>query len=240
VSSRKEQKERLRLEREQREAEARAAERRKRLIGYGAGGALALVAVVVVAVLLISAGGGDGSVKGGSDDVLPEGGSVPEQRVTDLAAAARAARCDLDSFRADSRDHTADLSERVSYKSNPPTSGKHFQTPAEDGAYSEAPAAQELVHSLEHGRVVIWFKPSLPREQRANLRSLFEEDDYQMLITPDPDRMKYAVAATAWSADPAPLGTGRLLGCPRITPQVYDALRAFRDEHRGNGPEPVP
>ena len=240
MASRKEQKEKLRIEREKREAEARAAERRKQLIGYGAGGALALVAVIVVAVLLLSGGGSSEGKLEGNSDVLPEGGSVPEQRITDLPQAAKAAECDLDSVRAKSRDHTADLAERVAYDSSPPTSGRHFQNPAQDGAYTEAPDPKELVHSLEHGRVVIWFKSNLPREQRANLRSLFEEDDYQMLITPDPTRMKYAVAATAWNSDPAPLGTGRLLGCPRITNATYDALRAFRDEHRGNGPEPVP
>jgi hypothetical protein len=31
-----------------------------------------------------------------------------------------------------------------------------------------------------------------------------------------------------------------LLTCERMTPEVIDALRAFRDEHRSNGPEPVP
>ena len=52
--------------------------------------------------------------------------------------------------------------------------------------------------------------------------------------------MPYAVAATAWNGDPQPLGIGRTLGCPRWNDQVPDALRAFRDEHRSQGPEPVP
>jgi hypothetical protein len=52
--------------------------------------------------------------------------------------------------------------------------------------------------------------------------------------------MPFAVAATAWNADPQPLGTGRTLGCPEYNEKVLDALRAFRDEHRGNGPEPIP
>jgi len=50
----------------------------------------------------------------------------------------------------------------------------------------------------------------------------------------------YAVAGTAWNRDPEPGGTGRTLGCPRWSDGVLDALRAFRDEHRGNGPEPIP
>lgn len=240
MSSRKEQKEKLRVERERREAEAKAAERRKRLIGYGAGGALALVAVVVAIVLLVSGGGSsEGSLEGDSD-VLPEGGSVPAQKITDVNAAAREAGCELKSFKATSRDHVASLSEQVRYESNPPTSGRHFDPAAPDGPYTEARDVKEFVHSMEHGRVIVWFRPSLPRDQRANLRALFEDDDYHMILTPDTTRMKYAVAATAWNADPVPLGTGRLLGCARLTPAAYDALQAFRDEHRDNGPEAVP
>jgi hypothetical protein len=111
---------------------------------------------------------------------------------------------------------------------------------AEDGAYTEAPADTELVHSLEHGRVIYWFKPSLPEDARADLKALFDEDEgFQLLIVPR-RKMPYQVAATAWSRDPEPLGTGQLLGCPEMGQQVFDAMRAFRDEHRGNGPEPVP
>ena len=52
--------------------------------------------------------------------------------------------------------------------------------------------------------------------------------------------MPYDVAATAWNRDPQPGGTGRTLGCPEWNEKVVDALRAFRDEHRGRGPEPIP
>jgi hypothetical protein len=96
-----------------------------------------------------------------------------------------------------------------------------------------------LVHSLEHGRVIVWFKPTLAKDARANLKALFDEDNYQMIITSKSD-MPYEVAATAWNAKPAPLGTGQLLGCPRLSDRTFDALRAFREEHRGAGPEPVP
>ncbi len=242
MASRKEQKEKLRREREEREAAAKAAERRRRVIGYGAAGAVvAAVAVVLVVVLVAGAGDGDGGGSGG-DNLLPAGFDVPEQRVTDLDEAAKAAGCELKSFKTNdnSRLHTTNPAEKLTYASKPPTSGKHFETPAEDGQYDSAPPVGRLVHSLEHGRVLIWFKKSLPRNNRGTLKALFDEDPYQMLITPDPTRMTYAVAATAWNADPQPNGTGRLLGCPRYTPAVIDAIRAFKDEHRSNGPEPVP
>ena len=238
MASRKEQKERLRREREEREAAARAAERRKRMIGYGAAGGVIAVVAVVLLVLLVAGGGDDGG--GGGGGVLPDGGEVPEQKITDLDEAAAAAGCELESVRAKSREHTGDLAEPITYDTKPPSSGKHYEVPKDDGAYEEAPDPKELVHSLEHGRVIVWFKRNLPQSDRANLKALFDEDEYQVILTPDPTGMKYAVAATAWNADPQPNGTGRLLGCPSIKPELYDALRAFREEHRSNGPENVP
>jgi hypothetical protein len=127
----------------------------------------------------------------------------------------------------------------VEYSTNPPTSGNHYITPADDAAYGEAPADEEVVHSLEHGRVIVWFKPGLPKDARANLKALYDSDTYQLLIVPRRD-MPYDVAASAWNREPEPNGTGRLMGCPRYGDKVFDALRAFRDEHRSNGPEPVP
>ena len=238
MASRKEQKEQLRREREERESAAKAAQQRKRLVGYGAGGVL--VAAVVVVLVLVLAGGGGDSDSDPARGVLPDGGSAPDQKVTDLDEAAEAAGCELKSFRANSREHTEDLAEQIGYSSSPPTSGKHFVEPAEDGAYDDAPDVKQLVHTMEHGRVIIWFKRNLPADDRADLKALFDEDTYQMVITPDSGDMKYQVAATARNADPQHNGTGRLLGCPKMDDGVFDAIRAFKDEHRSNGPEPVP
>ena len=237
MSSRKEQKEQLRREREEREAAAKAAQRRKQLVGYGAGAALVLAVAIVLVVVLASGGGAESDASKG---VLPDGGEVPEQKVTDLDTAAKAAGCEVKSFKAKRRDHTEDLAEQIGYTSKPPTSGKHFVEPAEDGSYDEAPDPKQFVHSMEHGRVVVWFKRRLPRQQRANLKALFDEDSYQMLLTPDPTRMTYEVAVTAWNGEPEPNGTGRLLGCPKMNGDVFDAIRAFKEEHRSNGLEPVP
>jgi hypothetical protein len=235
VSSRKEQKEALRREREERERQAQEQQRRKRLVGIGIAGALASAAVVVLVVLLLSGGDGDGA----SANVLPDGGEVPASRITDLRRAAGSAGCRLTSARARSRDHTQDPNERIRYRSNPPTEGRHYEIPAEDGAYGSAPSDSELVHTLEHGRIIIWFKPTLPESARAALKAFFDEDSYQIVLTPRRD-MPYDVAASAWGRDPEPLGTGFLLACPRYDEKVFDALRTFRDEHRSNGPEPVP
>ena len=238
MSHRREQKERLRREREERERQARAAAQRKKMVGYGAGALLVLAAVIVLAVVAL--GGGD---SGGSDaqaaEVFPSGGSFPEQTVFDVKPAAAAAGCKLSTVKATSREHTTSLSDRVKYSTNPPTSGKHYQIPAQDGIYGDAPQDEELVHAQEHGRVVFWVKPSAPKDVRANIRALVEDDPYQMFLVPR-EKMPSEVAATAWDADPAPNGTGELMTCTKVDDKTYDALAAFRDDHRSQGPEPIP
>jgi hypothetical protein len=238
MASRREQKEQLRKEREQREAVAKAGQRRKQLIGYGVGGAIVLVAVIVAVALLAGGGGGSSSA---SSDVLPDGGSVPEVKDdVDVAAAAKTAGCELKSFPADSREHLADLAQAVKYSSKPPTSGQHYQAPAEDGAYEDPPDVKELVHTLEHGRIIVWFKKGLPADQRAALKAYYDEDTYQMVLVPDTTGMPFAVAATAWNRDPQPNGTGQLLGCAKFDDQIFTAIESFKDENRSRGPEPVP
>ena len=43
--------------------------------------------------------------------------------------------------------------------------------------------------------------------------------------------MPYQVAVTAW---------GHLIGCEKVTDETFDALRAFRDRYRDQGPEQAP
>jgi Protein of unknown function (DUF3105) len=165
---------------------------------------------------------------------------VAEQAEFDLETSAEDAGCELRDTRGSGvLDHTTSLDERVDYQDNPPTNGRHYQEPVEDGLYYDAPTDEQLVHNLEHGRVIVWAKPSLPRDARETIRALFDEDEYQMVVVPRRN-MEPALAATAWNRDPDPGGTGRTLACPEWNEEVVDAIRTFRDEHRSNGPEPVP
>jgi len=240
VASRKEQKEALRRERQEREQAAKSAARRRRLIGYGAAGGLVAVALIVLVVLFV-AGGGDSS-DSSTSSLYPDGGSVPDAKNTNLAAAAKAADCQTKSYRATSRDHTNDVKQKVKYPTNPPAAGKHYQFPADDKAYglNDTPQDVEVVHAQEHGRVVIWFKPSLPKSIRADLKALYDKQKgYQLLMVPRAN-MPYQVAETAWNAAPEPLGTGKLLGCPTVDDNTWDALQDFIEDNRGNGPEAIP
>lgn len=52
------------------------------------------------------------------------------------------------------REHVTDIS-KITYNTNPPTSGSHFPIWAKKGVYDRAISDGYLLHSLEHGYVVI-------------------------------------------------------------------------------------
>jgi hypothetical protein len=230
MASRKEQKEKLRQERLERERAAADAAGRRRRMGYIAAGVL--VAAVVVAVIVIAAAGGGGSGGGSAAASDWPSGSIPKQKITDLQAAVKAAGCTYQTPKVEGRGHTSSPSTRVNYKSQPPTSGKHWAVPSHDAAYLKDPYPYEgLVHALEHGRVIYWFKPSAPASVRGALKKLYDEDRQLVILAPNSRPMPYEVAASAW---------GRSVGCPSYNDKVPDALRAFRDAYRLKGPEYFP
>jgi hypothetical protein len=55
------------------------------------------------------------------------------------------------------RNHIAEGVPHDPYNSEPPASGPHYATPAQAGFYDQAPADEYLVHSMEHGYVIIWY-----------------------------------------------------------------------------------
>jgi hypothetical protein len=226
MAHRREQKERLKAERlERQRAEAETA-RRKRLVGYVVAGVL-VAALLAAGVVVAMSGGGNGGGGSANGADFPEG-SVPARQITQLSEAAKAAGAELKTFPAEGREHTEGS---VKYKTNPPTSGDHNPVPADDGAYLEAPSKEALVHSLEHGRIIIQYRPGTPDSVIGGLKALFDEDSYHVILTPNNTNMPYQVAVTAWT---------HLLGVKQMNDRVYDAIRAFKDNYRDQAPEQVP
>lgn len=56
----------------------------------------------------------------------------------------------------DGRNHI-DGGTKTNYKSNPPTSGDHYTSWILKGVYTEPRADGNLVHSLEHGYIIMWY-----------------------------------------------------------------------------------
>jgi hypothetical protein len=213
----------MRQERLERQQAAAESARRKKLVGYVLAGVLALAAIGGVALAVT--GGDDSS---GVDTSYYPDAEIPARQVERLDDAVRAAGCELEDPRNEGSDH---VEGQVQYKSNPPASGNHNPIPAQDGIYTEAPPKENWVHTLEHGRIIVQFKPSVSPEVRGKLRALVEEDSYHMVLMPNNTRMGPEVAAIAWD---------HVLRCPRYNDKVPDAIRAFKEQYRDQGPENVP
>ncbi len=237
VSSRQEEKQKRREERMAREqAEKAAAARRQRLTM--AGGVLAGVAVIAVAVLLISGAIGGSDSSGSDSGANPTAASditLPKQQTSDLVAAAKAAGCKLTNPAIEGRNHEQKQFTAADYKTNPPTSGNHYPEWYQDGVYQPGgtPNLGMLVHTLEHGRIDVQYKPGTPKHTVAQLEALLAEqsDGYHMLLYENTTDMPAQIAVTAW---------GHSLTCPQFNNQVFDALRTFRTQYIDKGPEDVP
>jgi Protein of unknown function (DUF3105) len=210
---------------ERTDAERAESDRRRvwQLIALG----VACAAVVAVWIVAVTAGGGGPRPTGGSPDIYPKE-TIPPPRDRSLARAAAAAGCTVRSFPSFGRRHTT---ARVQYKTNPPTSGPHNPTPAADGIYDLPPSTEQLVHSLEHGRVIFQFVPGAPPQVRGQLKALFEEDPRHVILTANATNMPFEVAASAWR---------HYVGCGHVSGATFDALRDFKIDYRDRAPEHVP
>jgi hypothetical protein len=234
MASRAEEKERRRQERlALEESERKSAARTRRL--QLAGGALLGVAAVVAVVIAVSSGGSDSSGNGPSpSDSANSSVKLPVRKETDLAAAAKTAGCVVKSFPLEGRDHT---SAKVTYKTNPPTSGNHNPDPSQDGFYPNgAPPKERNVHALEHGRIEIQWKPGTPQNVIDTLAAIFDEplkgkSGYHQLLFENNTGMPFQVAAASWQ---------HYLGCPKWNENVIDAIRSYREQYVDKGPEFVP
>lgn len=64
----------------------------------------------------------------------------------------------LESYAEEGREHV-DLQASLNYKTDPPTSGPHYPFSTRPAFYTEPQAPGALVHSLEHGQIVIYYDP---------------------------------------------------------------------------------
>jgi hypothetical protein len=237
MSSRKEQKEALRRERLAKEQAAAQAAARKRLIGIVVASILVLGIVGALVAVVLAGGDDDGGSQGGGGGATveyPDGGEIPAQQQADLAKAVAASGCKLEDYTAvgSTGQHTEDP---VNYETEPPSVGAHHPAPAEDDIYEESPAAEHVVHSLEHGRIVVWVRPDASEELLGQVKALYDEDPYHVIVVPRSE-LKEPVAVSAWQSP----DKGHILHCAKPNDQMWDAIRAFKELRRDKGPEFVP
>ena len=223
MSSRQEEKEQRKQERLAREAAAAKAVKRKRLLQL-IGGVVVACAIIAAVVFAVGSGG-----DGGDDDIDD----------AELTAAANEAGCTYRAFPDEGQEHTAEKLTAADFDTNPPTSGQHNPNPAPDGIYAPGnePAIENWVHTLEHGRIILQYKPRTPAGVVTQLTTLFNEDvadsgnAYHMVLMQTNSGMQPQVAAVAWRHH---------MTCDEFTPAALDAFRMFRDALVDKAPEQVP
>lgn len=134
---------------------------------------------------------------------------------------------ETESFRDEGRDHTSPP-ERVTYQTDPPTSGTHYGTWVRAGLYTEPRPAEELVHNLEHGNVVIWYDPEQTSpEVQASLKDLTQRfpGTWDGVVAVPRTDAEHPVILTAWT---------QML---RLKEWDQAKAEAFVDAFRGRGPE---
>lgn len=119
------------------------------------------------------------------------------------------------------RGHTA----AATYDTATPTSGPHSPSAPPCGVASQGLALDLAVHALEHGAVVVWHRPDIDDDLRADALGVLQEWDSHWILSPNPG-IDEPFVATAWN---------RL----KTFDQPDESLREFVDTYRKRGPERV-
>src|SRR5207247_969496 len=76
----------------------------------------------------------------------------------------------------------------VTYLSQPPTSGDHYQTPAPTGIYDSPIPNEVQVHNLEHGHIVFQYQPGQISDAILNgLKEIVRKHPTDTILAPRPD-----------------------------------------------------
>ena len=163
-------------------------------------------------------------VVGGVATVILNNRRADQRTISRLEAGACEFDRSSDSDRGQGRNH---VSGSLGYRTNPPAGGNHSPTPAAPSVYNEPPPDEQVVHSMEHGDVVLWHKPDVAPDVVEKLEALADRYDSDVLVVPRAS-LPTPVAGTAWH---------RRLQCPGFEQAALDLfVRTYRDK----GPEKVP
>ena len=120
------------------------------------------------------------------------------------------------------------LGEKVAYRTNPPNSGPHYDRWAPPGFYDQAIADELLVHNLEHGHVIIFYRPgALSGDDETYVLNLTRTyvGNWDAVLAVPREGMEHPFVLAAWR---------HLL---RLDTLEREAVEAFIDAYRGRGPE---
>ncbi|MBI2314499.1 DUF3105 domain-containing protein [Candidatus Daviesbacteria bacterium] len=132
------------------------------------------------------------------------------------------------------------------YSTNPPTSGPHYANSQPAGIYDKPVQDGNLIHSMEHGAVILWYKPSggtdnqltegtesakinvLSEQDIDRLKQIFGSVSVSKKIMVPRDSLDVPIALTSW---------GRLLKLQTID---ESQIKTFMETNENRGPEKAP
>ena len=118
--------------------------------------------------------------------------------------------------------------EPISYRASPPYGGSHWEIPTRCGVYAEQQAFEGLVHTMEHGAVIIYYQPDLATvdevERLGAVASDLLEQGRRIILTPH-QGISSPLALAAW---------GAILELDRLEDET---ISGFANAFENRGPE---
>ena len=121
----------------------------------------------------------------------------------------------------------------VEYRSHPPTSGNHWPDPLLDGIYDTEKPDEAIVHSLEHGRIWISYKPEIGEEVISALKEAVS-GQRRIIITPRAAN-ETDIALASWTRLDA-----FNVSESDVSAELQQRILDFVNRYRDHGPEYVP
>ena len=95
--------------------------------------------------------------------------------------------------------HVARGQSHPAYNSNPPTSGWHWgDGVAGPGIKTESVPDELVLHSMEHGAVVVWYREGLEQSEVNKIKEAFSGSSGKKIMLPRKD-LDVPVALTSWN-----------------------------------------
>src|SRR3989338_7037303 len=123
--------------------------------------------------------------------------------------------------------HVARDKSHPEYNTNPPTSGWHWAGPAGRGIKNEPVPDELILHSMEHGAAVVWYRMDLEQSEVDKIKEAFADASCKKIMLPR-ENLDVPVALASW---------GYLLKL-----EVVDAetIVAFIETNNDRAPEKAP
>jgi hypothetical protein len=140
------------------------------------------------------------------------------------------------------------LSATPHWSTFPPSGGGHYRLWAVWGFHLTPVNPAKVVHNEEHGGVIIWWGPDVPKATVDQLAQFYKQQPVAMFGTPIAG-LGTKIALTAWTADTAwkgdPglayqhhfYGMGHIAVCTQFDQKAF---AAFRSAYRGKSPQGFP